>query len=197
MTEKEKMSAGMLYRMDDELRADSERGKSLVRQFNRCDDRNKRMDIIRGLFKSVGENAYIEPDLFCDYGCNVSVGDNFYANTGLIILDQCDVKIGDNVMIGPRVGIYCAGHPIDAGVRNSLLEFGKPITIGSNVWIGGNTVITPGVSIGDNAVIGAGSVVTKNIPSNVVAAGNPCRVLRAITEQDKKYWSEKAEIHDN
>lgn len=119
---------------------------------------------------------------------NISVGENFYANYGCVIIDVCKVKIGDNVMFGPNVGIYTAGHPIDAEVRNSGLEFGKPITIGDNVWIGGSSVVNPGVSIGDCVVIGSGSVVTKDIPDNVIAVGNPCRVLRPITEDDKKYW---------
>ena len=132
---------------------------------------------------------------------NISVGENFYANYGCVIIDVCKVKIGDNVMLGPNVGIYTAGHPIDAEVRNSGLEFGKPITIGDNVWIGGSSVVNPGVSIGDCVVIGSGSVVTKDIPDNVIAVGNPCRVLRPITEEDKKYWNAErdryyAEIKD-
>jgi len=119
------------------------------------------------------------------------VGENFYANFDCIILDVNKVKIGNNVFFGPRVCVYTAGHPIDATVRNASLEFGKPITIGNDVWIGGNTVINPGIAIGNNVVIGSGSVVTKNIPDNVVAVGNPCKVLRSITEDDKKYWEEK------
>lgn len=149
--------------------------------------------MLKQLFKSVGKNIYIEPSFHCDYGSNISVGNNFYANYDCIILDVCDVSIGNNVFLAPRVSIFTAGHPIDADVRNELLEFGKPVTIGNSVWIGGNTVINPGVTIGNNVVIGSGSVVTKDIPDNVIAVGNPCRVLREITEEDKIYWNKKRE----
>ena len=121
--------------------------------------------------------------------CSDISGDNFYANYDCIILDVCPVTIGDNVMFGPRVCIYTAGHPLDAEIRATGIEFGKPVTIGNNVWIGGNSVINPGVTIGSNVVIGSGSVVTKDIPANVIAAGNPCRILRPLTEEDRQYWS--------
>lgn len=191
MTEKERMIAGKLYRpLDNELRACFTRSRKLLREFNlsEANDFGYRKKIIQNLFESTGENLHIEPTFRCDYGMNISVGENFYANYGCVIIDVCKVKIGDNVMLGPNVGIYTAGHPIDAEVRNSGLEFGKPITIGDNVWIGGSSVVNPGVSIGDCVVIGSGSVVTKDIPDNVIAVGNPCRVLRPITEDDKKYW---------
>ena len=119
------------------------------------------------------------------------MGDYFYANTGLIVLDQCDVIIGDHAFLGPRVNIYCACHPIDAMIRNAGVELGKPVTIGDNVWIGGNTVINPGVTIGSNVVIGSGSVITKDIPDGVIAAGNPCKVIRPITDKDRQYWLEQ------
>lgn len=141
--------------------------------------------------KMLAGKLYIEPPFHCDYGCHISVGEWFYANYDCIMVDVCKVKIGDNVMFGPRVGIYTAGHPIDAEIRNTGLEFGAPVTIGDNVWVGGSVVINPGVTIGNNVVIGSGSVVTKDIPDNVVAVGNPCRVLREITEEDKRYWEEK------
>lgn len=191
MTQKERMLSGKLYiGADEELRRGFKKSHELTRRFNQTteDELDIRREILTELLKKVGNNAYIEPPFYCDYGSQITVGDNFYANCYLIVLDQCDIKIGDNVFIGPRVGIYSAGHPIDAEVRNSQLEFGKPITIGNDVWIGGNTVINPGVTIGDNVVIGSGSVVTKDIPSNCIAVGNPCKVLRPITDKDKEYW---------
>lgn len=195
MTQRERMKAGMLYCADDdELRQMVRHCKELTYQFNHAgyEQAETRMQYLRELLGHVGENAYFEPEVYFDYGCHIFVGDNFYANTGLIILDQCDVKIGDNVFLGPRVGIYCAGHPVDAGVRNRMLEYGKPVTIGNSVWIGGNVVVNPGVTIGDDVVIGSGSVVTKDIPSHVIAAGNPCRVLRPITKEDRMDWEQQA-----
>lgn len=123
----------------------------------------------------------------------IYIGENFYANYDCIIVDVCPVNIGDNVFLGPRVCIYTATHPIDAEVRATGLEYGKPVTIGNNVWVGGNTVINPGITIGSNVVIGSGSVVTKDITSGVIAAGNPCKVLRPITDADWKYWHAKQE----
>lgn len=140
----------------------------------------------------------MEPPFYTDYGCNTEVGDNFYTNYECIILDIANVKIGNNVLFGPRVGLYTAGHPIDAVVRNEALEYGKPITIGDNVWVGGNVVVNPGVTIGNNVVIGSGAIVTKDIPDNVIAVGNPCRVLRKINADDKKYWElEKQKYFEN
>lgn len=194
MTEKEKMLAGKLYiAQDEELAADNRKGRRLTRLFNRTteEELEYRDTLLKELFESTGEKLYIEPPFHCDYGCHISIGEWFYANYDCIIVDVCKVKIGDNVMFGPRVGIYTAGHPIDAEIRNTGLEFGAPVTIGDNVWVGGSVVINPGVTIGNNVVIGSGSVVTKDIPDNVVAVGNPCRVLREITEEDKRYWEEK------
>lgn len=195
-SEKELMLSGQLYKaLDDELFKDSRKARRLTRLFNNSneDDLEYRTDLLKQLFKTVGENIYIEPSFHCDYGSNISLGNNFYANYDCIILDVCDVSIGNNVFLAPRVSIFTAGHPIDAEVRDELLEFGKPVTIGNSVWIGGNTVINPGVSIGNNVVIGSGSVVTKDIPDNVIAVGNPCRVLRKINEEDKVYWNKKRE----
>lgn len=195
-SEKELMLSGKLYKaLDDELFKDSRKARRLTRLFNNSneEDLEYRTDLLKQLFKSVGENIYIEPPFRCDYGSNISIGKNFYANYDCIILDVCDVNIGNNVLFAPRVSVFTAGHPIDAEVRNELLEFGKPVTIGNSVWIGGNTVINPGVTIGNNVVIGSGSVVTKDIPDNVIAVGNPCRVLREITEEDKNYWNKKRE----
>ncbi|MCL1946321.1 MAG: sugar O-acetyltransferase [Chitinivibrionia bacterium] len=183
MTEKEKMLSGELYTAaDEELRRDFLNARKITMAFNEtnAEETQRRKELLSQLFEKIGENIYIEPPFRCDYGCNISAGDNFYANFDCIILDVNKVKIGKNVKFGPRVCVYTAAHPIDAKIRNSLLEYGLPITIGDDVWIGGNVVINPGITIGSNVVIGSGSVVTKNIPDNVVAVGNPCRILREI-----------------
>lgn len=140
------------------------------------------------------ENAFINPPFYCDYGTHIEVGKNFFANYNCTIIDVAKVKIGNNCQFAPNVSIYTAGHPIHPVSRNSLYEYGISVTIGDNVWIGGNTVILPGVHIGSNTVIGAGSVVTKDIPDWVVAAGNPCRVVKQITEEDKKYYYKDQEF---
>lgn len=194
MTEKEKMLSGKLYiAQNDELISDNKQARRLTRLFNQAteDEADKRLSYLNQLFGRVGKNIWIEPPFRCDYGQHIFIGENFYANYDCIIIDVCPVTIGSNVFFGPRVCIYTALHPIDAEVRATGLEYGKPVTIGNDVWVGGNTVINPGVTIGDNVVIGSGSVVTKDIPSGVVAVGNPCRVLRAITEEDYQYWHQK------
>ena len=193
MTEKERMLSEKLYiPMDEALAADCARSRRLVRLINGTTEEQAeyRVQLFKELFGRTGENLWVEPPFHCDYGCHISVGENFYANFDCIILDVCDVTIGDNVFLAPRVCIYTAGHPIDAGVRRRQLEYGKKVVIGNDVWVGGNTVINPGVTIGDYVVIGSGSVVTKDIPSGVIAAGNPCRVLRPVTEEDTRYWEE-------
>lgn len=196
MTEKELMLAGKLYiAHDEELGADSRRSRQLTRLFNNSTEEQGgyRVQLLKELFKKTGENIYIEPPFRCDYGSNITVGENFYANFDCIILDVNEVIIGDNVLFAPRVCVYTAGHPLDAGIRNSGMEFGKKVVIGNNVWIGGSTVINPGVTIGNNVVIGSGSVVTKDIPDGVVAAGNPCKVIRKITEADRLFWQKQVE----
>ena len=193
MTEKERMLSEKLYiPMDEALAADCARSRRLVRLINGTTEEQAeyRVQLFKELFGRTGENLWVEPPFHCDYGCHISVGENFYANFDCIILDVCDVTIGDNVFLAPRVCIYTAGHPIDAGVRRRQLEYGKKVVIGNDVWVGGNTVINPGVTIGDNVIIGSGSVVTKDIPSGVIAAGTPCRVLRPVTEEDTRYWEE-------
>ncbi|MDO4536074.1 MAG: sugar O-acetyltransferase [Clostridium perfringens] len=196
MREKERMLQGKLYMAQGEaLKEDYKKSRRLTRLFNNTTEEQKeyRTELLKELFKSTGEKLYVEPPFRCDYGCNISIGENFYANYDCIILDVCNVNIGNNVFFAPRVNIFTAGHPICAQVRNTMLEFGKPVTIGNNVWVGGNTVINPGVTIGNNVVIGSGSVVTKDIPDNVIAVGNPCRVLREITDLDKEYWEKQRE----
>lgn len=134
------------------------------------------------------DKAFINPPFYCDYGSHIETGKNFFANYNCTIIDVAKVVIGDNCMMAPNVAIYTAGHPVHPVSRNSLYEYGIGVTIGDNVWIGGNTVILPGVHIGSNTVIGAGSVVTKDLPDWVIAAGNPCRVIRRITEADREYY---------
>ena len=187
-TEKEKMINGEPYYpfADDTLTDERNRAKELCFEYNSLppSKRAEKNEILRKLFGKTAENFLIESDFNCDYGYNIEIGENFYMNHNGIILDCAKVKFGDNVFIGPNCGFYTAIHPIEPKQRISALEAAKPITIGSNVWFGGNVVILPGVTIGDNSVIGAGSVVTKSIPAGVVAVGNPCKVLRQITEDD-------------
>ncbi|MGI6162193.1 MAG: sugar O-acetyltransferase [Christensenellales bacterium] len=199
MNMKERMTGGLLYIVNDELRPEVQKSRKLVRMFNSTteDETEYRAQLIKELFSSTGQDVYIEPPFRCDYGMNISVGNNFYANFNCVILDVCPVIIGDNVMFGPDVGIYTASHPIDAAIRATKVEYGKPITIGDNVWIGGHTVINGGVNIGEGTIIGSGSVVTKSIPSGVIAAGNPCSIIRSITKDDSEYWQRQKTEFDN
>lgn len=182
MTEKEKMLAGELYDSSDKQLVDELiKAKKLCNKYNNLDveDMEKRNKIIKELFSKTGNEFMIMPNFYCDYGFNIEIGENFYSNHNLVILDANKVTFGNNVQIGPNCGFYTSGHPTDKETRRKA-EFAKPITIGNDVWIGGNVCVMPGVTIGNNTVIGAGSVVTKNIPANVVAVGNPCRVIKEI-----------------
>ncbi len=201
MNQKERMLSGLPYKAWlDGLEAEREACKAVIYQFNllRPEERDRIPEILKGLFGKTGEDIWIEPPFHCDYGWNIETGENFFANYGLTVLDVGKVIFGDNVVIAPNVSIYTAGHPIHPESRNSGYEYGIPISIGNNVWIGGSVVILPGVAIGDNAVIGAGSVVTKDIPGNVIAAGNPCRVIRTITEEDRDFYykNRKFDVED-
>ena len=183
MNNKEKMLNGELYNpIEDNLPKEREYSKLLCHKFNNLspDNISERADTIKSLLRKVKGNFLIEQPFYCDYGYNIEIGENFYSNHNLIILDPAKVIFGDNVFIGPNCGFYTPEHPLDATTRNKGLEYAKPINIGNNVWFGGNVVVLGGVTIGDNVVIGAGSVVTKNIPSNVVAVGNPCRVIKNL-----------------
>ncbi len=177
---------------DKELIAERLRAKELCYDYNhlRASEQEQQTTIIRNLFGKTAETFCIVAPFWCDYGYNIEIGENFFANHNTVILDGAKVKFGDNVFIAPNCGFYTAGHPIDSERRNQGLEYAYPITIGDNVWIGAGVHIMPGVTIGSNVVIGAGSIVVKDIPSNVVAVGNPCRVIRNITEEDKlKSWN--------
>lgn len=194
ITEKEKMLAGLPYlAFDAKLLAERQFAKELIFDFNnlRPTEIDRRNGILKQLFGQTKDKFFVEPPFRCDYGYNISIGDNFYCNYNLIILDCAKVNIGDNVFIAPNVGIYTAGHPLHFELRNQEYEYAFPITIGNNVWIGAHVVVNPGVTIGDNSVIGSGSVVTKDIPSHAVAVGNPCKVIRTITDEDKLYYFKK------
>ncbi|MFB9986679.1 sugar O-acetyltransferase [Bacillus benzoevorans] len=192
MIEKEKMLSGQPYlAFDEELFKERQYAKEVLFEFNSLNpgEVEKRNKLLENLLGRVPKLFYIEPPFRCDYGYNISIGENFYANYNCTVLDCAPVTIGDNVLLAPNVGLYTAGHPIHYEPRNKGIEYAFPITIGDNVWLGGGVIVNPGITIGSNVVIGSGSVVTKDIPSNVVAAGNPCRVLKAITDDDRdKYF---------
>ena len=182
-TEKEKMLAGELYdSTDPQLVAERRHARDLTHAFNNtaAGDGPQRKQILSELFGSVGKHVMIEPPFYCDYGYNIHLGDNVFFNFNCVVLDVMRVKIGSNTMFGPNVQIYTATHPLDAAERRSGLEFARPIKIGCDVWVGGSVVIAPGVNIGDRSVIGAGSVVVKDIPADVFAAGNPCKIIRYL-----------------
>ena len=191
MNQKERMLAGLPYKAWlDRLREERMENKLKIHEYNltRPDDKKKMKEMIKNILGKTGEDVCVEQPFRCDYGKNIEVGNNFFANYNCVILDVAKVTIGENVMFAPNISIYTAGHPIHPESRNSGYEYGIPVTIGDNVWVGGSVVINPGVKIGNNVVIGSGSVVTKDIPDNVIAVGNPCRVIREITEEDRKYY---------
>lgn len=179
----------MPYISDEKVMEQQKRARRLTQKLNTM-DRADFVQIQRVVKELLGksEGAFINPPFYCDYGSHIEVGKNFYANYNCTILDVAKVKIGDNCQIAPNVAIYTAGHPIHPDSRNSMYEYGIEVTIGDNCWIGGNSVICPGVHVGNNVVIGAGSVVTKDVPDWSIAAGNPCKVIRKISEDDRKYY---------
>lgn len=189
MTNRERRDLQMSYISDEEVMEEQKRARRLTQKLNTADRSD--FETIGSIVKELlgkSEGAFINPPFYCDYGTHIEVGKNFFANYNCTILDVAKVVIGDNCQMAPNVAIYTAGHPVHPAIRNTAYEYGIEVTIGDNVWIGGNTVICPGVHIGNNVVIGAGSVVTKDIPDWVIAAGNPCRVIRNITEEDQKYY---------
>lgn len=189
MNDFERMLNSELYIVRGEkFREAFARSRRLTHVINTTQDRDERVAAIRELMGRIGEHFYIAPPFYCDYGSNIYIGENFGMNYNCVFLDSCPITIGNNVMMGPGVNLITASHPLDAEVRIAGYEIGKPVTIGDNVWLGANVVVNPGVTIGENTIIGSGSVVTKDIPANVVAVGNPCRVLREIGEDEKEYW---------
>jgi maltose O-acetyltransferase len=182
-SEKEKMLSGELYNpLDPQLLAERQRVRLLFKAFNDTgdDQQAERLRLLQEIIPMAGKELWIEPPFYCDYGSNITIGNHVFFNFNCVILDTAPVTIGSNVFFAPGVQIYAATHPLNAAQRRSGLEFGKPVSIGDDVWIGGGVMICPGVNIGDRSVIGAGSVVTKDIPAGVLGVGNPCRVVRAI-----------------
>lgn len=185
------------YISDEKVFEEQKRARRLTQELNTADraDFEKIAGIVKELLGK-SEGAMINPPFYCDYGNHIEVGKNFFANYNCTILDVAKVVIGDNCLLAPNVAIYTAGHPVHPETRNTMYEYGIGVTIGDNVWIGGNSVICPGVHIGDNCVIGAGSVVTKDIPEWSIAAGDPCKVIRKITEADRKLYFKDREFDD-
>jgi maltose O-acetyltransferase len=182
-SEKEKMLDGELYNPGDtELLRDRQNARRLTRLYNQTLETEdaKRAELLKELFGSTGDHLYIEPSFKCDYGYNIHVGENFYTNFDCVILDVCKVRIGDNCFVAPGVHIYTATHPLNPYERIAGKEYGKPVTIGNNVWIGGSAIINPGVNVGNNVVIASGAVVTKDVPDNVVVGGNPAKVIKQL-----------------
>lgn len=206
MTEKEKMLSGKMYDASDfELTNQRTCARRAAERFNRTDETETaaRKEILKQLLGSVGSGVEVYPNVRFDYGCNIYIGDNCYFNFNCVFLDCAEIRFGDNVFVGPNVSFLTPVHPLLSGERNRrvdgsgrvhLFEFCKPIQIGANVWIGGGVIVNPGVTIGHDAVIGSGSVVTKDIPAGVIAVGNPCKVLRKITENDKMEFFKDLEI---
>ncbi len=189
LTQRERIATGRLFTdMSEGLPEERLRGKERMYAFNhtRPAEIEKRQELIKEMFGAVGEHCWIEPPISFCYGTNVFLGSGVYANFNLSLVDDYQIIIGNRVLFGPNVTIAVTGHPINPARRESMYAF--PVTIGDNVWVGAGAVICPGVTIGENTVIGAGSIVTKDIPANVIAAGNPCKVLREINEQDKIYY---------
>ena len=192
----ELMENGKLHHWNDpEIQELGKKAEILLEKFNtsKVGEDKERSEILKELIGKGGDNCFIKPPFRCDYGKFIEIGERTFVNYDCIILDACKVKIGHHVMIGPRTCIYSASHPIYAPIRAEGYDVSKPVAIGNYVWLGGNVVVNPGVTIGDNSIIGAGSVVTKDIPANVIAAGNPCKVIREINDEDRVYWEKEKE----
>lgn len=198
MDNKYRRDHGMAYYADETILTEQLTTKRIIREYNEVMpfEPDKGMECLDKVGIVHGDGIYFEPPFHCEYGKHIAVGENFYANTGCIMLDVAQITIGRNVFFGPSVSIYTAGHPLHYESRNSGYEYGIPVMIGDNVWIGGNCVILPGVKIGNNVVIGAGSVVTKDLPDNVIAVGNPCKIMREIIDDDKRYYFKDKKFDD-
>ena len=195
---KERMQTGKLYfPTEEDLLSEQAEWMELLYDFNstRPSEGKKRAELLEKLLGGVGKNCYVEPPLHANWGCNTYMGDDVYANFNLTLVDDVKITIGNHVMFGPNVTVATAGHPVEPNLRSRQAQYNLPVNIGDNVWIGAGSVILPGVTIGDNTVIGAGSIVTKDIPANVVAYGNPCRVVREIGERDRKIYYRDREIN--
>lgn len=190
--QKNQMAAGKMYNdLENELVTEREKTVLLTNKYNASFGLNRevRESILQELFEKIGEGVHFEPNFRCEFGFNITIGNNFYANFDCIMLDGGKIQIGNNVLFGPRVGIYTSNHAIDATERVAGGCYAKPVTIQDNVWVGAGVHINQGITIGKNTIIGSGSVVTKDIPENVIAAGNPCKVIRPITKEDKTGFS--------
>ena len=198
MTSRERREKGMLFLADDADWVEMKQARRLTQELNTVDRAD--FDAIRGivnrLFGKSDETTFVNPPFYCDYGFNIEVGRNCFINFGGVFLDNVKIKLGDNCMLGPGVSLYTAGHALHPDSRKFGYEYGMPVTIGDDVWVGGHTIVCPGVTIGSNVVIGAGSVVTRDIPDWSFAAGNPCRVIRKITEADRKYYFKDRELDE-
>lgn len=197
MDMQERRDKQLAYVADEAVMEEMRKCRVILQKLNFI-DRSDFQGIAKIIKELLGksDNAWINPPFYCDYGSHIEVGKNFFANYNCTIIDVARVRIGDNCQMAPNVAIYTAGHPVYPTTRNSAFEYGKEVTIGDNVWLGGNTVVCPGVNIGNNVVIGAGSVVTKDIPDWSIAAGNPCRVIRKITEEDRRKLFHNEEIDE-
>ena len=198
MTGKERREKGLLFIADDQDWVEMKNARRQLQKLNNMDrsDFSGINSLVRELFGKADESTFLNPPFFCDYGSNIFVGKNCFINYNCTIFDNGKVRMGDNCMLAPNVSIYTAGHALYPDSRNLGYEYGIDVTIGNNVWIGGNTVILPGINIGDNVVIGAGSVVTRDIPAWSFAAGNPCKVIRKITEEDKEFYYKQRKIDE-
>ncbi len=196
MSEYHKMISGQLYSAEKiEAAYRPDKSRALAQEINQLNslEKEKIVQLEKKLFGKTGEQIYVNPPLYVDYGFNTKIGENFYANLDCIFLDVAAISIGDDVMFGPRVSLITATHPIDAAVRGRGLEYAQAIKIGDRVWLGAGVIVNPGVEIGENTIVGSGSVVTKSLPPNVIAVGNPARVLRKIDDEDRVFWEEKEE----
>ena len=197
MTNAERRDKGMVYVGDEQVFAEMAECKKKLKNLNEIDRwEYEKINLAAKEIIPNSQNLFVIPPFYCEYGTHISIGKNFFANYNCVMIDVAPIKIGNNCMFGPNVSLYTAGHPIHPATRNSGYEYGKEITVGDNVWIGGSVTILPGVHIGNNVVIGAGSVVSSDIPDMTVAVGNPCRVIRQITDEDKRYFYKREEIDE-